>query len=83
MVSDMSGHNDSLTINKYKKTAMECLQLIMPNVSIKDLSKAVDYSIDKRFKNTRVRLSNSYTKKNYWNTLLAWADYILSSKIYI
>lgn len=78
MVSDMSGHNDSLTINKYKKTAMECLQLIMPNVSIEDLSKAVDYSIDKRFKNTRVRLSNSYTKKNYWNTLLAWADYIES-----
>ena len=71
-------NSNSSTINEYKKTMMECLQMFMPNVSTNELSKAVDYSIDKRYKNTRVRVSNSYTKKNYWNTLLAWSDYINS-----
>ncbi len=72
MVSDMQ----SSTIDEYKTTMMQCIQMYMPNVPIQDLSKAVDYSIDKRYKSTRVRVSNSYTKKEYWNTLLAWSDYI-------
>ena len=66
----------SSTLSGYKKTMLECLQLYFPNVSIQDLDEAVEYSINKRFRNTRARLSNSYTKKNYWNTLLAWSDYI-------
>ena len=66
----------SSTLSDYKKTMLQCLQMYIPNVSVDDLNEAIDYSINKRYKNTRVRLSNSYTKKNYWNTLLAWSDYI-------
>lgn len=72
----MDNKEDSITLQRYKYTMMHCLQLYYPNVSIEDLSEAVDYSIDKRFKNVRANVSNSYTNQRYWNTLLAWSDYI-------
>ena len=70
--------DNSPTLVKYKNTMKECLRLYYPQMSEYDLNKAIDYSIEKRFKNSKASLHNSYTKKEKEADLLRLADYINS-----
>lgn len=68
--------NKSPTLSKYKQTLMECLSLYYPQLSQRDLSDVLDYSINKRFKDSEAKLNNSYTKKEKNLTLLQVSDFI-------
>jgi hypothetical protein len=81
----------SPTLNKYKETMRSCMLLYYPNISQTDLDAAIDYSIKKRFKDTKeVRITNSYKRyrdenDNYKDaeqrtTLLKLSDYIMSKE---
>ena len=59
----MSITDTSPTLKRYKDTVIECLKLYYPMASTEDLSVAVDYSIQKRLKDTNVQISNSYKRK--------------------
>ena len=64
-------------LDEYKKTLTECIQMYMP-VSKEELDPILDYSINKRYKETDCSVKNSYTKKTAKMTLLKLADYIAS-----
>lgn len=70
--------NESPTIQKYKQTMIRCIQLYLPQVDQNIISKALDYSIEKRFKNNEALVDNSYTHKVANMNLLAVSDYISS-----
>ena len=81
--------NGSPTLVKYKKTLSDCMMLYYPNANPSDIDAAIDYSIQKRFRNSnKVRVVNSYKRyrdenDNYKDpeqqmTLQKLSDYILS-----
>lgn len=70
--------NESPTLVKYKDTMKRCIMMYYPQMDPRELDPILDYSINKRFKNTDVKIENSYTKKNVNMTLLAVSDYIAS-----
>lgn len=70
--------NESPTLVKYKDTMKRCIMMYYPQMDQRELDPILDYSINKRFKNTDVKIENSYTKKNANMTLLAVSDYIAS-----
>lgn len=74
----MSILTTSPTIAKYKNTMNQCVRMYLPNVSEREIDKALDYSIQKRYHNSKAQVSNSYTNKTADMTLLAVSDYILS-----
>ena len=69
---------NSPTLSKYKQTMKECIRLYYPQLLDEDINKAIDYSIEKRFKDSKASIHNSYTKKEKEYTLLRIADYINS-----
>lgn len=79
----------SPTLSKYKHTMSQCIQLYYPNANQYDIDRAIDYSIEKRFKDSNnVRITNSYKRyrdenDNYKDleqqtTLRKLSDYIMS-----
>lgn len=70
--------HDELAVQGYKNDALRALQISMPYVPYNELEKAVDWSIDNRFKNADAVLRNNYTKKDNQTTLLELTNYILS-----
>lgn len=64
-------------IDKYKEVASRMLKYSFPHISNMEIDQALNYSINKRFKNTDIVLENNYKKKNVNSTLLEVADYIL------
>lgn len=54
--------NTSPTLARYKNTMRELLLLYFPTASPSDLDLAIEYSINKRIKNTKGKLSNSYKR---------------------
>lgn len=71
---------NSETLNKYKMLMTECLELYT-DMDRQTISDTIDYSINKRLKDTKdVLLENNYEKKTYRNTLLSWADWIDSKE---
>lgn len=69
---------ESPSIQQYKSQMMKCLSLYYPDININELSKAVDYSITKRFKDSQCSVNNSYTKRTTDMSLLKLTDYIIS-----
>lgn len=81
--------NGSPTLSKYKDTMRDCMMLYYPNANPADINAAIDYSIQKRFRDSnKVRVVNSYKRyrdenDNYKDTeqqmnLKKLSDYILS-----
>lgn len=70
--------NESPTIIRYKQTMMDCVKMYCPELDNRDIDKALDYSITKRYKKTPARVENSYTKKVANMDLLQISDYIAS-----
>lgn len=74
----MSILTTSPTIAKYKDTMNRCVRMYLPDVSAREIDKVLDYSIQKRYFNSKAQVANSYTNKTADMTLLAVSDYILS-----
>lgn len=68
--------NDHSTMTKYKSTMADCIRLFMPNIRNDEIYPIIDYSINKRYKEEKCKITNSYTKKSANMTLLQVADYI-------
>lgn len=64
-------------INKYRETLIRNLRLVLPNLTDSELIEAVDYSLQKRMKNSNVRINNNYKKKEINMTVLELCEYIL------
>lgn len=67
---------ESSTIKKYKHKMSRFVRMYYPQMNNKDINLALDYSIQKRYKETPVKVDNSYTHKVTNSTLLAISDYI-------
>ena len=70
---------ESPTLEKYKETMMDVIQLYMP-ASREELIPIIDYSINKRYHESRCKVENTYTNKTHNMTLLKMADYIMSKE---
>lgn len=66
--------------NKYKETVKDILKLSFPTLYDSEIDNALNYSIDKRFKNTNVSVINNYKNTILDSTLLEVADFILEKK---
>lgn len=69
---------NSPTLSRYKDTMKQSVRLYYPYINDQDLDKAIEYSIEKRLKNTKATLNNSYTHKEKDLDLLRLIDYINS-----
>ena len=69
---------NSPTLSRYKDIMKQSVRLYYPYINEQDLDKAIEYSIEKRLKNTKATLNNSYTHKEKDLDLLRLIDYINS-----
>lgn len=69
--------NESSGIEIYKKKMLEMLKYSFPNMPEFELIEGINYSINKRFKNTNVIVDNNYTKQKEKSTLLKVLNYIV------
>ena len=69
--------NEYEIVNKYKKIMIRMLKYSYPYLSVNELNEAVDYSIQKRFKNSDAKIINNYKKKEINTTLAEMTDYII------
>ena len=67
-------------IEGYMNTIIPMLSIQFPNILKDDLIEAVEYSIQKRFKNTEAYIDNSYKKKKLDSNLLMISEYILEKE---
>ena len=73
--------NRSITINKYKEQMMRMCKLLYPQMGYNEISKAIDYSINKRLNNRSIGIRNSYTNKEYHDiNMLMMADNLQTKK---
>lgn len=74
----MSIIKESPTILKYKNTMNRCIRMYYPEMDTREIDNILDYSIEKRYKQSNAQISNSYTNKTANMSLLAVSDYIMS-----
>jgi len=69
--------NENEVIRRYKNISSDMLSLSYPFLYSDELNEAIDYSIQKRYKQQDAYINNNYKKKKVSTTLLDVADYIL------
>lgn len=69
---------ESVTINKYKEIMTRLLRSSYPWMNGDDLSNALNYSVNKRYKQFTGSIYNNYTNKRVDKTVLEMCDYIAS-----
>lgn len=67
-------------IKRYKENLMDTLPYIFPTLSDAELNRAIDYSINKRFKNSPCSVYNNYKEATFNTNLLKMTEYILSKR---
>lgn len=72
--------NDYIILNKYKDATLNMLQYSFPQIPIEELSRAVDYSINKRLTDHNAKINNNYTNKEIEISIMEMTEYILSRK---
>lgn len=65
-------------IQEYKKVAIEMLQFNFPGITREECEMAVDFSILKRCRDTKIEVINNYKKVKVETSLITMADYILT-----
>ena len=68
---------DSSSINLYKQTVSRMLGRNFPTLTEADINAAVDYSINKRYKQEPCTINNSYSNKKVNMNLQEVTDYIM------
>ena len=71
---------NSPTINHYKDVVLRMASINKGEIPYNILNDAIDYSIDKRFKDSQVQIENNYKKKVVDLSLLDTCDYIENKK---
>ena len=66
----------SITIEEYKQQMHRMLKMLYPSITNYELDLAIQYSIDKRFKNVDITVNNNYKRKTVNTTLLDVSDII-------
>ncbi len=69
-----------IAIQGYKDAALQALQISFPYIPFGELERAVDYSINTRFKDHNAIIKNNYTHKDTEVTLSELAEFIMSKK---
>lgn len=69
---------NSVTLLKYKSTIKRLLKLSFPHLSDRDFEDALDYSINKRYYESKASVYNNYINRRADYTLLELTDYINS-----
>lgn len=72
--------SESTAFEEYKATMIRTIGRLIPQLSGAELTRAIDYSINKRFKNSECSLNNNYKEKTMNTNLLRMTEYILSRK---
>lgn len=73
--------NESITIEEYKNQMTRILKITYPQLGINEIRQAVDYSVQKRYKQYNVSLFNNYKNREVKDiTLLQLADTIKTKK---
>ena len=68
---------ESVTIKNYKTKMKELLNLYFPDYNTNTFNDALDYSINKRYKDEEISIHNNYRKKDITGmTILKLCDYI-------
>lgn len=70
----------SSTINHYKNVSMRMASISRSDLPYNVLNNAINYSIQKRFKDNQVQIENNYKKKIVNMSLLDTCDYIENKK---
>lgn len=68
--------DSSISLTKYKDIMKRVTKMYYPNAKDIDIDNALNYSINKRYKEYNVELDNNYTHKCADMTLLQLTDYI-------
>ena len=71
---------NSPTINHYKDVVLRMASINKGEIPYNILNDAINYSIDKRFKDSQVQIENNYKKKVVDLSLLDTCDYIENKK---
>ena len=72
--------NNNFIQTRYKDTLKRMISLNLPSLTNKELDKAIDYSMNKRYKQVESKVYNNYTEKTAVNTLAELTDYIYSKE---
>jgi hypothetical protein len=64
-------------IQGYREAAVQTLKLSFPQLTNEELSRVVDETIDRKFKNSNIKIVNNYLKSESKTTLLEVANYIV------
>ena len=72
--------NEALIVQEYSGVVKRMLKFIYPNMHDSDFDKAINYSINKRYKQEPCRIYNDYKNKTVNMNLLELTEYILSRK---
>lgn len=64
-------------IQRYTAVMQRMLGMQFPNLTMADIQAAIDYSLEKRYKEETCLINNNYNKKELDMTLLQLANYIL------
>lgn len=76
----MSILTESPMLQKYKKIMNRSIRMYYRDLDPREVDHILDYSIQKRFKDTDISVENSYSKRTANMSLLQMADYIESRK---
>lgn len=68
---------NSKFIQNYKEFAEEYIRYTFPDLDDDELERAINYSLEKRYRNTDTKLINNYKNKTLEGNLLDMTDYIL------
>lgn len=72
--------NESIAIMPYKDMLHRIMPYLLPTISHDELDRALDYSINKRFKNNPAKINNNYKEATIDTNLLKLTEYIISRK---
>ena len=65
-----------MILNDYKDEAFRALSKLKPQLTWNEIQKAIDYSVNKRYKEVPCTVNNNYTKAQLNSTLMEMADWI-------
>ena len=71
---------DNRFIQEYKNMFKRTIPLSIPTIAEDELDRALNWSIEKRFKDAEVMIHNSYKHAKVNTTLAKYVDYILDKK---